>query len=130
MRIPTEVDDLEHEIVRLQQEVGKKCAKVVTLRSKIESAQKNLDYCQNLRAMCLDNLKRMKGEQVIVMQEWRDMRMLHRSNTELVTKHRNDMTEKRRELAAVEEEIPFYRSLLAMAKHQLSTWNVVLPFKV
>jgi hypothetical protein len=129
MPIPQEVDDLEREITRLKQVIGKGNAKITTLQSKVDSALRNIDYCENLRRLCITNAVKMVKEPLVVLQEYREIIALHRSNADLVQRHRNEAAVRRTELEQVRKEVPMAELELAVAQKQLAQWGVVLRFE-
>lgn len=131
MPVPTEVDDLDRLIARLEEDIRRRKKKVEELRKDIEEAGTYVQRCRESKALCLKNLKRLKKLSIVPIQDYRDMLKLYEDNCDLLIQHQNHAAVKSAEMNSIVQNIlPFQEGSLIEAKRKRAEWGVVLEFKM
>jgi len=131
MPVATEVDDLERQIVRLEEEIRRRKTKVIQLSNDIEEAHEYVERCKASADLCKENLKKLKSESLVSLEDFRDMQKLYEDNMDLMIQHKAIASNKIHERTALlKEQIPFLESSLSECKCKLSKWGQVVPFKM
>jgi len=128
MAISTEVDDLDRQIVRLEEDLRKRKLKIIQISNDIQKIEEYIKKCFEGKGLCKINLIRIKESYVIDFIEYKEMKKLYEDNHDLLIQHQIVKSNKNREIKEIQEAIPVVESFLKEAKKQRQEWGVIIQF--
>lgn len=128
MPVPTEVDDLDRAIVRLEEDIRKRKIKVELLRNDIAEAGDYVKKCAVSRELCMQNIVKMKKHDLVDLTEYREMYKLYEDNCDLYIQYQTVYSNRNKDLIEVQEKIPVLEAFLKEAKRRRQEWGVVVEF--
>ena len=130
MPIHHEVDDLEKQISAFEDEIRRRKKRVEQLKKEIKEATEFVARCKFGRDLCLKNLKRIKNEYIVPLEDYKGMLKLYHDNCDLLVQHQIVLASRNNEIQHIETEyIPFLESSISDCKRRLSKWGQLISFK-
>jgi chromosome segregation ATPase len=129
MPVPTEVDDLERQIVRFEEEIRRRKGRIEHLKKELQDASKFVSSCKDNRDLCQKNLIKIKRNRMVDLRDYREMLKLYHDNCDLLIQHQVTVISRVNEIKALtDEQIPFLEASLKDAQKRLKQWGQVIPF--
>lgn len=130
MPVATEVDDLERQIVRLEEEIRRRKVRAEQLRKEIDEARSYVERCKASCVLCLENLTRLKKADLVALDDYRDMLKLYQDNCDLLTQHKIIVSTRVNELKGLlDEQLPFLEAAVIKCRNELKEWGQVIAFR-
>jgi chromosome segregation ATPase len=129
MPIPTELDDLERQIVRLEEEIRRRKNRIVQLNNDVAEARNYVERCRISCKLCLENIADLKQKEIIPLADYRDMIKLYEDNCDFLIQYTIAVNRGISELNGIKEQMPSLEESLKKSKKRLTQWGIVIPLR-